>query len=117
MGYPTLKRGSSGESVKRLQELLNQNGITEEPLVEDGKFGAKTENAVKQFQAEHGLETDGICGPATWEKLTQKESQEQKPDTNTNDANNITVRRAELEYWAESLEEMAKEIKNRLSRG
>ena len=68
--YPTLKRGSTGEAVRRLQELLNEKEITAEPLVVDGKFGAKTENAVVLFQAANDLTPDGVCGQSTWAALT-----------------------------------------------
>jgi peptidoglycan hydrolase-like protein with peptidoglycan-binding domain len=32
----------------------------------DGKFGAKTEAAVKAFQLERRLTVDGKVGPKTW---------------------------------------------------
>jgi murein L,D-transpeptidase YcbB/YkuD len=35
----------------------------------DGKIGAKTEQAIKAFQKDNGLEADGICGRNTWAKL------------------------------------------------
>lgn len=35
-------------------------------LTLDGDFGANTERAVKEFQKDHGLDVDGIVGPATW---------------------------------------------------
>lgn len=54
----TVKKGSRGEAVKLLQGLL---GVTA-----DGIFGVKTQTAVKDYQAGHGLKVDGICGPATW---------------------------------------------------
>lgn len=56
-----LKLGSTGEDVNKLQIRL---GI--EPV---GKFGPKTDSAVKGFQSAHGLTPDGIVGDATWAKL------------------------------------------------
>lgn len=57
----TIKRGSTGDVVKKLQQLL---GITA-----DGIFGVNTETSVKQFQLKNGLTVDGIVGNKTWEKL------------------------------------------------
>jgi peptidoglycan hydrolase-like protein with peptidoglycan-binding domain len=36
----------------------------------DGEFGEHTEEAVKAFQAHHGLAADGRVGPNTWGVLT-----------------------------------------------
>ena len=66
---PTLRRGSSGEYVTLLQTKLIQLGYDLSPYGADGKFGAKTETAVKAFQKDHGLTADGIVGPKTWEAL------------------------------------------------
>ena len=49
-----------------LQQALNQEGAG---LEVDGKFGSKTEAAVKNFQQSNGLKADGICGPKTWAEL------------------------------------------------
>ena len=56
-----LKLGSEGEDVKKLQIKLGVDPI--------GKFGPKTEAAVKGWQSEHGLTADGIVGDGTWGKL------------------------------------------------
>lgn len=56
-----LKVGSEGADVKKLQEKLGVEAI--------GKFGPKTEAAVKAWQKANGLKDDGIVGPATWAKL------------------------------------------------
>jgi putative chitinase len=53
-----LKLGSEGEDVKKLQTKLGVDPI--------GKFGPKTEAAVKAWQSEHGLGADGIVGDKTW---------------------------------------------------
>lgn len=60
---PLLKKGSQGEAVKKLQQILNAKGYK---LTEDGDFGSKTEAAVKAFQKANGLEVDGEVGPMTW---------------------------------------------------
>ena len=66
---PTLRRGSSGEYVTLLQTKLIQRGYDLAPYGADGKFGPKTEAAVKAFQRDNGLTADGICGRNTWAAL------------------------------------------------
>lgn len=56
-----LKVGSQGDDVVKLQIKLGVDPI--------GKFGPKTEAAVKGWQSAHGLTPDGIVGDATWAKL------------------------------------------------
>lgn len=63
----TLKKGSQGNEVKILQSKLNQYGRY--GLIVDGVFGAKTQEAVKDYQKKHNLSVDGIVGPKTWEAL------------------------------------------------
>lgn len=65
----TLKKGSKGEDVEVLQHLLNVEG---HKVKIDGDYGQKTEAAVKMLQKAHGLEADGIVGPATWKALGVK---------------------------------------------
>jgi peptidoglycan hydrolase-like protein with peptidoglycan-binding domain len=36
---------------------------------DDGYFGPRTEQLVKDLQAEYGVAVDGICGPHTWTAL------------------------------------------------
>lgn len=64
---PTLRRGSSGASVRELQTLLRNQGFDPGPI--DGDFGPKTEAAVKAFQRSKGLVQDGIVGILTWTAL------------------------------------------------
>lgn len=59
----TLKRGSTGADVKRLQRALRERGF--EPGGIDGDFGGGTEAAVMAFQSSEGLLADGIAGPRT----------------------------------------------------
>lgn len=61
-----LHRGSFGEGVIALQELLNAKGSM---IAVDGDFGAATELAVMTFQKSNGLEVDGLVGPDTWARL------------------------------------------------
>jgi peptidoglycan hydrolase-like protein with peptidoglycan-binding domain len=65
---PTLSSGSSGKDVKRLQRLLVMIKLLDYTSI-DGIFGAKTVQAVKDFQQGKGLPVDGIVGPPTWQAL------------------------------------------------
>lgn len=58
---PTLRKGSKGDDVKKLQAALH--------VAVDGDFGPKTEAALKQFQKDNHLVADGICGPMSWAAL------------------------------------------------
>jgi peptidoglycan hydrolase-like protein with peptidoglycan-binding domain len=58
-----LRRGSSGSAVTALQIKLNAAGFSAGTA--DGKFGVKTEAAVRAFQQARGLAVDGIVGPQT----------------------------------------------------
>ena len=64
--YSTIKKGSKGDSVRQLQELLNANGYN---LASDGIYGSKTAAAVKDYQSRNGLSVDGITGNKTWSSL------------------------------------------------
>lgn len=67
MAYSTIRYGSSGDDVKKLQEQLNSAGYK---LDVDGQFGSKTQSAVKDYQQKNGLTVDGIVGTNTWGSLT-----------------------------------------------
>jgi hypothetical protein len=69
----TLQKGSSGSSVKTLQNLCNVHGFLDlnyHILAEDGTFGAMTESAVKKFQAIAGIKQDGIFGSVSQSAMT-----------------------------------------------
>lgn len=66
----TLRLGSEGWLVKRLQKLLRRHGVFPEPAAVDGDFGEITQAAVRAFQELNDLEPDGIVGPLTWQALT-----------------------------------------------
>ena len=63
---PVLHRGSQGDAVVKLQQLLRKAGFD---VAVDGDFGAGTQVAVARFQADNGLTADGIVGAQTWAKL------------------------------------------------
>jgi putative chitinase len=66
-----LRVGSTGDDVVKLQVKLGVDPI--------GKFGPKTEAAVKGWQSAHGLTPDGIVGDATWSKLFAEVTQVPAP--------------------------------------
>ena len=63
---PTIKKGNKGTWVKELQTQLSKKGYDLGKWGIDGDFGSATEAAVKKFQADYGLTSDGIVGPKTW---------------------------------------------------
>ena len=76
MNYPN-KMTTTGDKdtavVKRIQIVLNTLGCG--PVFEDGIFGEKTLQSVKEFQSKHcdeqgwPLKVDGKVGPKTWWSL------------------------------------------------
>lgn len=56
-----LKKGSRGDDVKAVQTALH--------CYPDGIYGDITDEAVREFQATHGLGIDGIVGKLTWAEL------------------------------------------------
>ena len=63
----SLKNGAKGNDVKTLQKRLKELGYFNHTI--DGKFGRDTENALKGFQKDHGLDADGVAGKATYQVL------------------------------------------------
>ena len=60
--------GSTGQWVMTLQADLRLLGYTSVGSV-DGIFGPETQGAVEQFQSDHGLTSNGISTPATWQAI------------------------------------------------
>ncbi|MBK0329110.1 peptidoglycan-binding domain-containing protein [Rhodobacteraceae bacterium F11138] len=58
---PVLRRGCRGPAVALLQKQLL--------LKDDGIFGPRTEDTVRDFQSAHGLARDGVVGAMTWKKI------------------------------------------------
>lgn len=63
-----IRRGSRGETVRMVQRILH--------LVDDGIFGAITQEAVIAFQESAGLTADGIVGAATMAALMKRKAAE-----------------------------------------
>ena len=69
----SLKKGSKGEDVVLLQARLIQLGYLQ-PGQNDGDFGSGTETAVKAFQTNNDLKSDGIAGQETQSRLFSPEA-------------------------------------------
>jgi len=63
----SLANGSTGDEVKKLQSALIYLGYLSGGA--DGKFGDKTEAAVRLYQKTNGMTVDGIAGSATIKKI------------------------------------------------
>jgi L,D-transpeptidase YcbB len=63
-GGPKLERGSTGPRVRQLRERLQASDELA-PGAANELFDEALEAAVLRFQTDHGLEADGVVGPAT----------------------------------------------------
>lgn len=70
---PVVALGDSNYAVRAVQSLLKyKRGSGHYPwssLTVDGIFGSGTRQAVKDFQSDVGITSDGVVGPVTWEHL------------------------------------------------
>lgn len=88
-GNGILRRGSNGEAVETLQGQLGSLGYGDrqgQPLEPDGSFGPATDAAVRAFQHDHNLSSDGVVGPATQRALNEQiqslnQGTQQQPQT------------------------------------
>ena len=62
VGNRVLELGARNEAVRALQLALAKLGY---PITATGYFGGGTDTVVKDFQARHGLDSDGAVGPGT----------------------------------------------------
>lgn len=92
------KRGSTGP-IRQIQKALH--------LMPDGIFGAVTEEAVRKWQAAHGLPADGIVGPKTLLKLIPERLKKSKR-TITDIVIHCTATRAWQDYSADDIRRMHK---------
>ena len=70
--FPQLSKGSKGDKVRVLQELLLGRGYDLGTYGADGDFGETTHRRVVAFQVANGLTADGIVGENTWRKLLRE---------------------------------------------
>ncbi len=67
-----LKLGVTGDDVRRWQARMAVRGWhgplggRTAPILVDGDYGPQCDWICRQFQAEKGLQVDGIVGPVTW---------------------------------------------------
>lgn len=66
--YPgiALRSGDAGATVRYVQQELDRLGFR---VSADGRYGAKTADAVRDWQKKNGLTADGIFGKDSWEKM------------------------------------------------
>ena len=107
---PTLRRGSKGELVKQLQRYLNKWDERND-LTVDGVFGEKTEEAVKAYQRDNGLTADGVVGPKTWAELGVVPEPPEEPEAPDEEEETVRVPKRMLEVWAETLEDLALDVR------
>ena len=69
----TLKRNMQGADVAELQTRLISLGYSCGRWGADGEYGRATEAAVRAFQTDCKLKTDGIVGKNTWAALLARE--------------------------------------------
>ena len=79
--YSQLSYGSSGSDVEKLQNYLNKVGNY--GLEPDGKYGPKTQEAVKKYQSSNNLTVDGVAGNETWGSLSDAISKSTSGASNT----------------------------------
>ena len=63
---PHLTKDYKGPAVRRLQRRLEKHGIN---CLQDGDFGPKTQEAVREFQKKFSLPVTGDVDTATWTAL------------------------------------------------
>ena|SRR6476620_7042192 len=69
MNMPIVMKGSSGNAVKIVQNVLKINGYYFGSI--DGFFGTMTDVAVRQWQISKALPQDGIVSYRTWHALSK----------------------------------------------
>ena len=63
----TFHPGDRGDQIVTIQQALSSKGYA---VAADGDYGVSTQAAVRKFQEDQGLDSDGIVGAATYAALT-----------------------------------------------
>ena len=108
----TLRKGSKGEAVAKLQEMLNELGF--DCGTADGAYGTKTAAAVKKFQEAYGLYADGIYGKATSAMLNDvynKKAPEKAPAASTTLVDELEAIKKSLKTLSTKVTNLEKKIK------
>ena len=64
-----LRSGMGGKDVEAMQAILIAKGYSCGTYGSDGDFGENTEKAVRNFQTDRKISSDGIVGEKTWAEL------------------------------------------------
>src|ERR1700722_17157460 len=81
LSEPELRNGSTGLPVRRLQSRMSafqsepDGGFPYATGGVDGRFGPKTEAAVKVLQQQRGITVDGVVGHQTWQIVDSLENE------------------------------------------
>lgn len=76
--YPTIRKGSHGPSVLKLQVLLRNAGYLPAKWHAHESYTLFVRKAVRKFQREHDLTDDGIVGNKTWGVLRRSAARRMK---------------------------------------
>lgn len=96
-GTITLRHGMQGDAVEKLQEDLDELDYYSGSVT--GKYGNLTKEAVRLFQRDYDLTSDGIAGPKTLAKIRsvlsgveESETDEEDKEESVNAGTTVTVK-------------------------
>lgn len=96
-GTTTLRHGMQGDAVEKLQEDLDELDYYTGSVT--GKYGNLTKEAVRMFQRDYDLTSDGIAGPKTLAKIRsvlsgveESETDEEDKEESVNTGTTVTVK-------------------------
>ncbi len=100
----SLRPGSSGEDVKKLQKRLTALDYFDDSDNADGDYGSDTTQAIKLFQRTNGLSIDGIAGESTLDLIYSSKAARYtiKQGDSGSDVATLQRRLKELKYFTGS---------------